>query len=352
MYSSNTKKKLVAFFTYSLFISLLLLGSISFSYAQPTAKTFPVIVQNTGVPPTFPNPVYDDSIIICMNDTLAYKITGYSPTNLCDISGIETEQYTINQYMGGLTTLYKDTIGAIGVRLKPCNQGYLINIPINTLNTFYIHTEILTYKYMDRDQPIRHNHVTKVIVSTIPSPPTMFTVTPSPTSPPGGKATLQVNNPDPNIDYVWYKSRSVTSILSNKNVNTNPFLTGELSSDTNFYVVAQEKPNFNLGARCGSNYVPVPVKVQGQFFIPNVFTPNGTDIANRKFQVKLLYRNAEMSIFNQWGQKIFQTNNVVGGWDGNISGRPQPTGVYIYVITGNTVNGTPFNYKGSVTLIR
>jgi gliding motility-associated-like protein len=89
--------------------------------------------------------------------------------------------------------------------------------------------------------------------------------------------------------------------------------------------------------------------------IPNVFTPNG-DGFNDTFKVK--YNNLEffeMSIFNRWGTKMYETTDPNVGWGGTNrnDGRPAPAGVY-YVTIKYRLRGqvTEQEYNGTVTLIR
>ncbi|WP_145859377.1 Ig-like domain-containing protein [Pedobacter suwonensis] len=89
-----------------------------------------------------------------------------------------------------------------------------------------------------------------------------------------------------------------------------------------------------------------------QVYIPNAFTPNN----DGKNDVFLIYGNtissAKMSIYTQWGQLIFQSDNVSNGWDGTFKGVNQPNGVYVYMIDITFSNGTTSMRKGTVTLIR
>ncbi len=87
-------------------------------------------------------------------------------------------------------------------------------------------------------------------------------------------------------------------------------------------------------------------------FIPNAFTPNG-DGKNDIFKVYGNYIKAlDMKIFNQWGEMIYQTNNINGGWDGTSKGQQQPIGVYIYLIQTVEQNGAISTKKGSINLVR
>ncbi|MBV4355706.1 T9SS type B sorting domain-containing protein [Pinibacter aurantiacus] len=87
-------------------------------------------------------------------------------------------------------------------------------------------------------------------------------------------------------------------------------------------------------------------------FVPNTFTPNN-DGKNDIFKV---YGNtiasSKMMVFNQWGEKIFESTTKEKGWDGTYNGQAQPVGVYVYVITLKLTDGTDMVKKGSLNLIR
>lgn len=94
------------------------------------------------------------------------------------------------------------------------------------------------------------------------------------------------------------------------------------------------------------------VKSSDDIWIPNTFTPN-KDGRNDIFYV---YGTAidklELTIWNQWGQMIFTTKDKNTGWDGTSKGKPQPTGVYVYVAKVVLLSGKEVVKKGSVNLIR
>ncbi|MCW3124428.1 MAG: hypothetical protein JWO03_86 [Bacteroidetes bacterium] len=90
--------------------------------------------------------------------------------------------------------------------------------------------------------------------------------------------------------------------------------------------------------------------------MPNAFTPNSDGIndffeANFACEAKLF----QMRIFDRWGEKVFETTDLYGKWDGKYKGVLQEPGVYVYVadFVGMDHNGErTFKLKGSVTLIR
>ena len=65
--------------------------------------------------------------------------------------------------------------------------------------------------------------------------------------------------------------------------------------------------------------------------VPELITPNGDDV-NDVFR---LYRNCPpedytLTIFNRWGQRVFQSTDPDQAWDGTMDGTPQNTDVYLY----------------------
>ncbi|WP_276131717.1 gliding motility-associated C-terminal domain-containing protein [Polluticoccus soli] len=90
--------------------------------------------------------------------------------------------------------------------------------------------------------------------------------------------------------------------------------------------------------------------------IPNAFTPNGDGLDDYFLPRQILskgVKNFSMTIFNRWGQKVFETSTIDGrGWDGMFNNEPQPLGVYIYQIAVTFKNNVSENYTGNVTLLR
>jgi gliding motility-associated-like protein len=68
--------------------------------------------------------------------------------------------------------------------------------------------------------------------------------------------------------------------------------------------------------------------------IPDVFTPND-DGKNDVWRIRYieLYPDAELTVFNRWGRRIYQTRNAgANPWDGKLRGRPLPTDSYHYIL--------------------
>ena len=102
-----------------------------------------------------------------------------------------------------------------------------------------------------------------------------------------------------------------------------------------------------------------------KFVLPNSFTPNG-DGKNDVFMATKLFIDESgylLTIFNRWGQRIFETTNASEGWDGRYKGFYAPAGVYVYHIKFNISEGSiaggqqggslvPFEKAGTVVLLK
>jgi len=89
-----------------------------------------------------------------------------------------------------------------------------------------------------------------------------------------------------------------------------------------------------------------------QLFIPNAFTPN-SDGVNDILYVRgqnILYVN--FTIYNEWGEAIFQSNDLSIGWDGTYQGKPVQADTYIYTASISLSNGEQVKLKGQTTLLR
>lgn len=87
-------------------------------------------------------------------------------------------------------------------------------------------------------------------------------------------------------------------------------------------------------------------------YFPNSFTPNG-DCNNDIFKALtgLKPESYRLTIYNRWGQKIFETTNLTDGWDGKFKGKNQPPGVFVWVAIYK-IYGKGRMKKGTLTLIR
>ncbi len=95
-----------------------------------------------------------------------------------------------------------------------------------------------------------------------------------------------------------------------------------------------------------------------EIYVPNIFSPNGDQI-NDYFSVSLgglpVIKKFSASIFDRWGNLIFQSEDIHFNWDGTYRNSPGQSGVYVYVLNIDYHHeGLDQSeiLKGEVTLLR
>jgi gliding motility-associated-like protein len=91
-------------------------------------------------------------------------------------------------------------------------------------------------------------------------------------------------------------------------------------------------------------------------FVPNVFTPNA-DLKNDRFKpiFNCSVQEYYLSIYNRWGEKIWETYDLDASWDGTYRGKNVPDGVYFWMLeykNKSFVGNQREVISGSLTIIR
>lgn len=86
--------------------------------------------------------------------------------------------------------------------------------------------------------------------------------------------------------------------------------------------------------------------------VPNGFSPNG-DGVNDVLYVRGIPNIETFAVYNRWGEQLFQTNNILDGWDGTLNGKPVEPGVYVwFVVAPCPIDGSTFKKTGNVTVVK
>jgi gliding motility-associated-like protein len=106
---------------------------------------------------------------------------------------------------------------------------------------------------------------------------------------------------------------------------------------------------------CGTDTSFFSIENEGAtaLFIPSSFTPNG-DGQNEVLNVKTGTRAISdyyFAIYNRFGERVFETNNLDLNWNGEYKNSPAPVDTYYWYLKGKTNCGDIF-LKGDVTLLR
>lgn len=93
-------------------------------------------------------------------------------------------------------------------------------------------------------------------------------------------------------------------------------------------------------------------------FIPNAFSPN-SDGLNESFKPVCRFVNHQgevfgyqMEVYNRWGQLIFQSNDLINGWDGRYNEVPCAQGAYLYDIQYRGADNRIYHHHGTVTIVK
>ncbi len=178
-----------------------------------------------------------------------------------------------------------------------------------------------------------------------PHPTANFGTTPSPTIPVElADANYQMNNYSTGaVNYAWFFGDNTTSNL------TAPTHSYSTPGDYFITLVAINAAGCTDTTTVGMFEVFPPSNIVA----PSAFSPNG-DGANDIFRIiySPLISKINFTIYNRWGEMVFQTNNPKEGWDGTFNGIMQPLGVYMYTVNATFTDGKNLTKQGNVTLVK
>ncbi len=105
-----------------------------------------------------------------------------------------------------------------------------------------------------------------------------------------------------------------------------------------------------------SECVNITVDIQcGELFVPNVFSPNG-DGKNDVLEVKInpnCVTDYNMLIFDRWGEKVFESNDINLSWDGTYKVKALDNATFVYYLKITLINtDAPVSKKGNVSIIK
>ncbi|MBS4066830.1 MAG: gliding motility-associated C-terminal domain-containing protein, partial [Chitinophagaceae bacterium] len=165
-------------------------------------------------------------------------------------------------------------------------------------------------------------------------------------------ATLFITSPtNPQVTLTWTNSNPAIGLTGTGTGNV-PQFTATNPGNANISGTITVTPNINGCVGTARTYVVTVRPLDKGVFVPNVFSPNN-DGKNDKLMIYGNYiRTVEMRVFNQWGEQVALLNSQSQGWDGTHRSKPQPVGVYVYVLRAVMTDGRVVDLKGSVTLVR
>lgn len=100
---------------------------------------------------------------------------------------------------------------------------------------------------------------------------------------------------------------------------------------------------------------PISIEIsESKLEMPNAFSPNG-DGANDIYKAKEGFRSIisfHAVIYSRWGQKLYEWNDVNGGWDGRFHGTYVKDGVYFCHVQAQGADGRVYDIKRDVNVLK
>lgn len=142
------------------------------------------------------------------------------------------------------------------------------------------------------------------------------------------------------------------------NISTTNYRWQDGSRDSIFVVKQSGTYSLTLTDDIGcSSTSSINVKVQlcsdCKVEIPNAFTPNG-DGRNDVFKILsscLMINHFSLKVYNRWGQKIFETNQVEKGWTGKLKDIDATPGTYMYQLQYSKYGSDSIIKKGGILVL-
>jgi gliding motility-associated-like protein len=169
------------------------------------------------------------------------------------------------------------------------------------------------------------------------------------------------NNPEFNVtippEVVYPDKIDLTTLTNNNNINYTYWINKSLNEEVINPMVIQKSGEYFILGKNQDNCTllkSVFVKVRPLLYVPDAFTPNN-DGKNDKFNYNALggLKSVDFfSVYNRWGQLIFNSKTLGEGWDGSSKGQPLESGVYIWTLKVRDHNNNVIEQKGTVLLIR
>lgn len=104
-----------------------------------------------------------------------------------------------------------------------------------------------------------------------------------------------------------------------------------------------------IGQNCDPAVVTITILCPDTLIIYNGFTPNG-DEKNDVFTITGIqnYPKNKLSIYNRWGNRVYQKDNYQNTWDGTWEDKLLPDGTYFYILD----DGKGKTYSGYLVIYR
>jgi len=162
-------------------------------------------------------------------------------------------------------------------------------------------------------------------------------------------------------DLAYFKDSSAGTIISWSWEFGNGYTSNQKDPSPQYYTTTAREQLFPVRLIVQSNKLCTDtalkyIKVVNNCYIavPTAFTPNHDGKNDYLFPVNAYKAtNLQFSVFNKYGQQLFETKDWTHKWDGTFNGTEQSSGVYVWMLEyTNIETGKKVFQKGTTVLIR
>lgn len=151
-----------------------------------------------------------------------------------------------------------------------------------------------------------------------------------------GESIILNGSSSDNFSYNWSPSLELSD-------NTSLTPLAKPTTSTTYTLIATS----TLGCQDSSN---VTIELIEKISIPNAFSPNG-DGLNDTWEIENInaWQPIELTIFNRWGSKVFESYGEYQPWEGTYNGGKLPVGTYYYILN---IDGGNDSFRGALTITK
>jgi gliding motility-associated-like protein len=102
-----------------------------------------------------------------------------------------------------------------------------------------------------------------------------------------------------------------------------------------------------------SDSVHITVEIKcGDIFVPTGFSPNNDGENDLECVLGNCIESLQFSIYDRWGEKVFETTDTKICWDGIYKGKLMDNAIFVYYLKAKLANGDEISRKGNISLVR
>ena len=87
-------------------------------------------------------------------------------------------------------------------------------------------------------------------------------------------------------------------------------------------------------------------------FVPNAFSPNNDGENDVLYVRGEMIDELQFSVYNRWGELVFNTTSINHGWDGVYQGEKVDPAVFVYHLKATCINKETFSKEGNITVVK